>query len=241
MASLILLRHGQSLWNASRRYTGWADIGLSPQGREEARRAGRLLAAQGPPVDAAYSSCLVRARETLALALAGQDPAWAGEPQAVWRLNERHCGVLEGLGKEQAARLFGYAPLAAFSHDLAAKPPDLAATDPRHPRFADLYRAVDPALLPAGESIAEVIARVAPWVTAELSPALAAGHNVLLAGHGICLWAVLYQVGQEAGRELPRFSLPNASPLCLELTADLTPLRLNFLAGAPAGALPEVF
>lgn len=235
--SLVLLRHGQSSSNRARRFTGWRDVPLSDQGRAEATAAGRLLAQAGPPLEAAFCSRLQRAAETLRLALAAMGRADL-PVTAHWRLNERHVGVLQGLTKAEAQERFGEATLRSWRHQLAPAPPALALDDPRHPRHDPLYADVDPAHLPAVESLADVLRRVEPLWRDQIAPRLTMGQGVLVAGHGLSLWAVCRLALARSGLELPSMVMPNANPLALRLGPSLQILSVAYLDPDRAAELP---
>lgn len=234
MSRLVLLRHGESLFNQEGRYTGWQDVELSPAGREQALAAGRLAAEAG--LELAYASWLGRALHTLWLALLGMRRPWLPHA-ATWRLNERHGGALEGLPKDEARARFGAEAVQAWREGLDTPPPLLALDDPRHPAHDSRYAGLDPRELPRGESLAQVMERLRPFWEGELRPRLAQGQRVLVVGHGICLWGLARLL---AGPGLPRFRLPNANPLVIDLNAELVPGGWRYLAPAPDPPLPEL-
>src|SRR5690348_7297194 len=157
MKTLVLLRHGESIWNMENRFTGWTDIGLSDKGVQEARQAGRLLREGGYVFDAAYTSVLKRAIRTLWLALEEMDLMWIPVEKS-WRLNERHYGALQGLNKQETVEKHGEAQVKIWRRSYDIPPPPLASDDPRHPRFDARYAGVDRALLPATESLKDTLA-----------------------------------------------------------------------------------
>src|SRR5436305_3937054 len=152
MHTLVLLRHGESTWNKENRFTGWTDVDLSDRGREEAAEAGRLLKEGGYVFDIAYTSVLKRAIRTLWAGLDILDLMWIPVEKS-WRLNERHYGALQGLNKAQTVEQHGEAQVKIWRRSYDIPPPPLEADDPRHPRFDPRYAGVDPALLPASESL----------------------------------------------------------------------------------------
>lgn len=232
MTHLILLRHGQSLFNQEERYAGWRDVDLSPQGCQQARSAGRLISAAGLELDMAFVSWLQRARRSLELALQGMERP--EPPQAAsWRLNERHCGALEGLAKDEAARHFGARVVEAWRRDLDSPPPLLDRRDPRHPAHDPRYAELAAGDLPAGESLQQVLKRLQPFWEQDLRPRLAQGQRVLVVGHGVCLWGLTRLL---AGPGLPRFRMPNANPLLVSLGPGLSLAGLRYLD--PGRALP---
>ncbi|MGH8150717.1 MAG: 2,3-bisphosphoglycerate-dependent phosphoglycerate mutase, partial [Steroidobacteraceae bacterium] len=159
---LILTRHGQSLWNVENLFTGWTDVDLSDLGRQEAVSAGRELLAAGIAPDLAYTSVLKRSIRTLWLMLDSMDRMWIPVLRS-WRLNERHYGALQGLDKVATAARHGEAQVKIWRRSYDIPPPALALDDPRHPRFDPRYASVDPAELPATESLKDTLARVLPY------------------------------------------------------------------------------
>lgn len=234
MTRLILLRHGESTFNQEGRYAGWRDVDLSPLGRQQARSAGRLIRAAGLEVDLALVSWLRRARASLDLALLGMQRPDLPRA-ATWRLNERHCGALEGLAKDEAARLFGAGVVEAWREGLDSPPPRLGPDDARHPARDPRYAELPVGELPAGESMGQVLERLRPFWEQDLRPRLARGQRVLVAGHGVCLWGLARLL---AGPGLPRFRLPNANPLLVELGPGLELAGLRYLDSGRALPLP---
>lgn len=225
MTYLVLLRHGESQFNQEGRFAGWRDVDLTLLGRRQAWRAGRLMAGTGLKLDLAFVSCLQRARRSLDLVLEGLGPP--GPPQvASWRLNERHCGALEGLAQEEALALYGAEVVEAWRNGLEAPPPLLEPSDPRHPSVDPRYAGLAAGDLPAGESLQQVLRRLQPFWEQELRPRLAQGQRVLVVGHGVCLWGLTRLL---AGPGLPRFRMPNANPLVLSLGLGLTVAGLRYL------------
>lgn len=209
---LVLIRHGESLWNREMRFTGWGDPPLTGLGRAQAVEAGRRLAAAGALPEAVFCSVLVRARQTLELALgrAGARPRLAVYS---WRLNERHCGRWEGRAKREASG----PRLAAWRDEPAARPPRLAPGDPRDPGRQPRYRGVAPALLPAGESYDDLGARLVPLWRGLLARALERADCVWVVAHSASLGALADLARGGRGLEPARRSLPLAEPLVLFL------------------------
>ncbi len=224
MTQLLLLRHGESLFNQQSRYAGWRDVELSPLGRRQALAAGRLVASAGLELDMAFSSWLNRALHTLWLALRGMDRPWLPHA-ASWRLNERHCGALEGMAKAEAREHFGVAAVEAWRDDMDSPPPLLDQGDPRHPAHDPRYARLPAADLPAGESLRQVLDRLRPFWETDLRPRLNRGERVLVVGHGVCLWGLARLL---AGPGLPVFRLPNANPLLIDLGPRLEITGLGY-------------
>ncbi|MFM7708751.1 MAG: 2,3-bisphosphoglycerate-dependent phosphoglycerate mutase, partial [Gammaproteobacteria bacterium] len=177
VGKLVLVRHGQSVWNVDNLFTGWTDVDLTEQGRAEAARAGRELLAAGITVDIAYTSVLKRAIRTLWIMLDTMDRMWIPVERS-WRLNERHYGALQGLDKAETVALHGEAQVKVWRRSYDIPPPPLDADDPRQPRFDPRYAEVDPALLPATESLKTTLARVQPFWQTRIVPQLVTGRDV---------------------------------------------------------------
>jgi len=216
---LVLLRHAQSAWNLENRFTGWADVGLTETGRAEARRAGALLHAHGYRFDRAFVSRLRRSTETLQIVLheLGQECL---PVERSWRLNERHYGALEGLDKAAYAATHGAPRLERVRRGLYERPPPLAPDDPRYLRHRDAYPDLDPALLPATESLADTAARLWPYWEATIAPAAARGERVLVVSHGNTLRALAMRLENMSERDVERFEIPTAVPLVFEFAPD---------------------
>ncbi len=231
---LVLLRHAQSLWNLENRFTGWADVGLTEAGREEARRAGKLMRVHGLGFDRAFVSRLQRATETLEIVLRelGQENL---PIERSWRLNERHYGALEGLDKAAFAIEHGEDKLHRLRRGYRDRPAPLAPDDPRHPCHQGIYRDVDPALLPATESLADTLARLLPYWNDTIAPAIARGERALVVSHGNTLRALLMHIEEMTEREVEQFEIPTGQPLIVEFAPDGNFLRRNYL-DAPAAA-----
>ena len=167
--TLVLLRHGQSVYNLEKRFTGWTDIGLSPQGVEEARRTGRLLRREGLDFDLAFSSLLKRAIKTLWIVSEEMDLEWVPVRKA-WELNERHYGVLQGRTRDEVASEVGMDQVQLWRHGYQDLPPPLDPQDPRHPKFDRRYRDVPRDLLPSSESLKNVSDRVVPFWDERIAP-----------------------------------------------------------------------
>src|SRR4030095_737461 len=180
---LVLLRHGQSAWNLENLFTGWTDVDLTAQGREEARAAGKLLAGGSFDFGIAFTSVLKRAIRTLWIALDEMDRMWI-PVERDWRLNERHYGALQGLDKAATAAKYGADQVKVWRRSYDVPPPPPPASSPPPPRFDERPRGVDPASLPATESLKDTLARVEPCWRERLAPALGDGRDVLVVAHG---------------------------------------------------------
>ena len=230
---LILVRHGQSTWNVDNLFTGWTDVDLSEQGRNEARQAGRELLREGLEVDIAFTSVLKRAIRTLWFILDETDRMWIPVERS-WRLNERHYGALQGLDKTQTVQQHGEAQVKIWRRSYDIPPPPLSLGDPRHPRFDVRYADVEPALLPATESLKDTLARVLPVWNSRISSELRAGRHVLVTAHGNSLRAMVKMLDNVPEAQITELNIPTGVPLLYELDANLKPVSSRYLGDAEA-------
>ncbi|HEX5314209.1 MAG TPA: 2,3-diphosphoglycerate-dependent phosphoglycerate mutase [Gammaproteobacteria bacterium] len=233
MPEVVLLRHGQSVWNLENRFTGWTDVDLSEAGIGEARAAGRLLAEGGFDFDRCYTSVLTRAIRTLWLVLEELDRRWLPVTKD-WRLNERHYGALQGKNKAETARAYSPEQVQEWRRSYDVRPPLLDASDPRHPRHDPRYRALDPAALPAAESLADTIARFVPYYESEIARALASGERVLIVAHGNSLRALVKHLDRLSEQEITRLNIPTGIPLVYRLDDSLRAISHRYLGDAAA-------
>ena len=231
MKKLVLLRHGESVWNKENRFTGWTDVDLSDHGREEARRAGELLKAEGYVFDVAYTSVLKRAIRTLWLALDELDLMWIPVHHS-WRLNERHYGALQGLNKAETAAKFGDAQVKVWRRSYDTPPPALEPGDPRGPAGDPRYAALRPEELPRTECLKDTVARFLPLWNGAIAPAVKSGQRVLIAAHGNSIRALVKYLDDVSEDEIVELNIPTAIPLVYELDDDLKPLRRYYLGDA---------
>jgi 2,3-bisphosphoglycerate-dependent phosphoglycerate mutase len=228
MYKLVLLRHGESLWNRENRFTGWTDVDLTDHGREEARRAGRLLKESGYTFDVAYTSVLKRAVKTLWLALEEMDLMWIPIYNS-WRLNERHYGALQGLNKAETAQKFGEEQVLAWRRSYDTPPPALATDDPRHPGGDPRYATLSSAELPRTECLKDTVARFLPYWHETIAPAVRSGRRVVIAAHGNSIRALVKYLDDVSDADIVGLNIPTAIPLVYELDDTLRPLRHYYL------------
>jgi 2,3-bisphosphoglycerate-dependent phosphoglycerate mutase len=229
---LILIRHGQSIWNVENLFTGWYDVDLSETGREEAARAGRELSKENLEPKIAFTSVLKRAIRTLWLILDASDRMWLPVERS-WRLNERHYGALQGLNKAQTAEQHGEAQVKIWRRSYDIPPPALSLDDPRHPRFDPRYADIDAQLLPATESLKDTLARVVPFWERRIVPELRAEKTVLVVAHGNSLRALVKMLDGMSESDIVEFNIPTGIPLLYELDEQIQPVNRRFL-GDPA-------
>jgi 2,3-bisphosphoglycerate-dependent phosphoglycerate mutase len=234
MHRVVLLRHGQSTWNKSNRFTGWTDVDLTEQGVEEARAAGRTLRADGFEFDVAFTSVLKRAIRTLDLALQELDQLWIPVHKS-WKLNERHYGALQGLDKAETAAKHGEAQVKVWRRSYDVPPPPLPDDDPQHPRRDRRYAGLRPEQLPRTECLKDTVERFLPYWHETIAPTIRAGQRVLIAAHGNSLRALVKYLDGVSDADIVDLNIPTGIPLLYELDANLRPLRHRYL-GDPAAA-----
>jgi 2,3-bisphosphoglycerate-dependent phosphoglycerate mutase len=230
---LVLVRHGESIWNLENRFTGWTDVDLTDRGLEEARRAGRELQREGIAPRLVYTSVLKRAIRTQWLMLEVLDLLWLPVERS-WRLNERHYGALQGLDKAQTAAAHGEAQVKIWRRSYDIPPPPLDRDDPRHPRFDPRYAGVDPRELPATESLKDTLARVIPFWESHVAPALRTGADVLVVAHGNSLRALVKMLDGLSEQAIVELNIPTGVPLLYELDDTLRPRGSRYLGDAEA-------
>jgi 2,3-bisphosphoglycerate-dependent phosphoglycerate mutase len=228
---LVLLRHGESVWNKENLFSGWTDVDLSDQGREEALEAGRELKEHKFLFDVAFTSVLKRAIRTLWIVLDEMDLMWI-PVRRDWRLNERHYGALQGLNKSETARQYGEAQVKVWRRSYDVRPPALDEEDPRHPshdpRYSHLYREQ----IPATECLKDTVERFLPCWHDRIAPAVQSGQTVLIASHGNSLRALVKYLDAVSDTDIVDMNIPTGIPLVYELDEELHPLRHYYLGDA---------
>ena len=220
MRRLILLRHGQSVWNLENRFTGWHDVDLSDQGREEATRAGALMREAGIQPDALYTSVLTRAIRTGFMSLDVLERLWIPMIKD-WRLNERHYGALTGLDKAETAAQYGDDQVHVWRRSFATPPPALDEDDDRHPRHDPRYADLPANALPATESLKDTLARVLPYWESDLVPALKRYPTLMIAAHGNSLRALVKHLEGLSDDAITGVEIATGDPLVYELSDTL--------------------
>jgi 2,3-bisphosphoglycerate-dependent phosphoglycerate mutase len=235
MYKLVLVRHGQSVWNLENRFTGWTDVGLTDQGRAEAQEAGKLLKEGGYIFDVAYTSVLRRAIQTLWMILQEMNLEWIPVTNA-WQLNERHYGNLQGLNKAEMAEKFGEEQVHIWRRSYDIPPPALDETDERHPKHDPRYASLTPEQLPATESLKITLDRVLPYWHSELVPAIKSGKRVIITAHGNSIRALVKYLDDISNEEITSLNIPTGLPLVYELDEDLKPIKSYYLGDSEEAA-----
>ncbi len=233
MKTMVLLRHGESIWNQENRFTGWTDVGLSEKGVGEAEEAARTLLHAGYTFDVAYTSVLKRAIKTLWIVLEEMDLMWIPVYRS-WRLNERHYGALQGLNKAEIAERHGEAQTKLWRRSYAVRPPALTSDDERFPGRDRRYAALSSEQLPLTECLKDTVERFVPYWEGTIAPAVRRGERVLIAAHGNSLRALVKHLDHVSDEAIVDLNIPTGVPLVYELNDDLTPIRSRYLGDEEA-------
>jgi 2,3-bisphosphoglycerate-dependent phosphoglycerate mutase len=230
---LVLVRHGQSIWNVENLFTGWMDVDLSQTGCQEAQQAGRELLREGIVPQVVFTSVLKRAIRTQWLMLEVLDLLWL-PVERTWRLNERHYGALQGLNKTQTVERHGEAQVQIWRRSYDIPPPALGLDDERHPRFDRRYADVAPADLPATESLKDTLTRVLPYWNERIAPQVAQGRDVLVVAHGNSLRALVKMLDGMSEQAIVELNIPTGVPLLYEFDAAMKPRGSRYLGDPQA-------
>lgn len=233
MTKLVLLRHGESVWNKENRFTGWTDVDLSEKGLREAREAGKLLSDQKLTFDIAYTSVLKRAVRTLWIALDEMDLLWIPVEKS-WRLNERHYGALQGLNKAETAAKFGDEQVKIWRRSYAIPPPALESADPRSPSKDPRYKSLDASEVPLTECLKDTVDRFLPFWHRTIAPSITSGKRVIIAAHGNSLRALVKYLDNVSDEAIVELNIPTGIPLVYELDDSLKPLKSYYLGDQEA-------
>jgi len=228
MKQLVLIRHGESAWNLENRFTGWADVDLTPKGAEQALAAGENLRKAGYEFDIAYTSVLRRAIRTLWHVQDAMDLMWLPVVHS-WRLNERHYGALTGLNKAETAMKYGDEQVHIWRRSYDVRPPLLEIEDERNPKNDLRYSKLNPADIPLGECLKDNVERVLPLWNESIAPALKAGKRVLLVAHGNSIRSLMKYLDQMSEEAIMEVNIPNGVPLVYELDDNLKPIQHFYL------------
>jgi 2,3-bisphosphoglycerate-dependent phosphoglycerate mutase len=232
MYKIVLIRHGESVWNKENRFTGWTDVDLSEKGVEEAKKAGQYLKKEGFSFDLAYTSVLKRAIKTLYTVQEQMDQLWIPVIKT-WRLNERHYGALQGLDKSETAAKHGEEQVKIWRRAYDIAPPKLEANDDRNPAKDPRYKDLKPNELPLTECLKDTVARVLPYWNKEIAPNIKKGKKIVIAAHGNSLRALVKYLSNVSDNDIVNLNIPTAMPLVYELGNNLKPLKDYYYLGDP--------
>lgn len=225
---IVLVRHGESIWNLNNNFTGWTDVDLSDQGIEEAREAGKLLKEEGFTFDLAYTSYLKRAIKTLNIILDIMDLHWIPVIKT-WKLNERHYGALQGLNKKETAEKEGAEQVHIWRRSFDTPPPELDKDDPRYPGNEEKYSELRDEELPTSESLKMTIDRVMPYWENEITPKIKEGKNIIIAAHGNSLRALVKKLDNISDDEISSLNIPTGRPLVYEFDDGMNVIDKYYL------------
>lgn len=228
MKKIVLLRHGESVWNKENRFTGWTDVDLSERGIQEAHKAGQVLKEQGFEFDIAFTSVLKRAIRTLWIVLDELDQMYIDVYRS-WRLNERHYGALQGLNKSETAQKFGEDQVKIWRRSYDIPPPELDPSDERWPGHDRRYNNLKPEEVPRTECLKDTIERFLPYWFNTIVPTIEAGKSVIIAAHGNSLRGLVKHLDNISDEDIIGLNIPTGMPLVYELNDDLTPIQHYYL------------
>lgn len=228
MIKLVLVRHGQSIWNLENRFTGWTDVGLSKQGVEEAIEAGKVLREKGFSFDIAYTSVLKRANDTLNYILKELNLEWL-PIQYSYKLNERHYGALQGLNKDETRKKFGDKQVLLWRRSINVRPPALNKGDPRYPGNDSKYKYLKESEIPLTENLLDTIERVVDYFNTYIKKELEQNKRVIIVAHGNSLRGLMKYLDNLTDEEVVKLELETGNPICYELDNDLKPIKHYYL------------
>jgi 2,3-bisphosphoglycerate-dependent phosphoglycerate mutase len=241
MYKVVLLRHGESMWNMENRFTGWTDVDLSEKGIGEAKRGGAVLKKEGYVFDIAFTSVLKRAIKTLWIVLEELDQMWIPVHNS-WRLNERHYGDLQGLNKSETADKFGEQQVLTWRRSYDIPPPALDEKDPRNPARDPRYKDLEYKYIPLTECLKDTVERFLPYWLDTIVPAIKNGKRVIIAAHGNSLRALIKYLDDISETDIVNLNIPTGMPLVYELDNDMKPVKSYYLSDPEevAKAMAEV-
>jgi len=228
MIKLVLVRHGQSIWNLENRFTGWTDVPLSDQGVKEAQEAGMVLKEKGFTFDLAFTSVLKRAEDTLDYILKEMDLSDI-EIRHSWRLNERHYGALQGLNKDETKKKYGEEQVKLWRRSADVRPPALTKEDERYPGHDPKYKDLTEEELPTTENLIDTIHRVITYWNTDIKQELERGRQIIIVAHGNSLRGLMKYLDHMSDEEVMNLEIETGNPICYELNDDLTPIRHYYL------------
>lgn len=227
MQKLVLVRHGQSIWNLENKFTGWTDVGLSDKGVKEAIDAGKTLKKLGYTFDVAYTSLLKRAQDTLNIILKELDLNI--EINKSYKLNERHYGALQGLNKDETRQKYGEEQVRLWRRSAEVKPPALTKDDPRYPGNDPIYKDIPESELPLTENLVDTIKRVVSYYESTIIPDLILGKKIIIVAHGNSLRGLVKYLDNLSDEEVMNLEIPTGVPLVYELDDNLKPIKHYYL------------
>lgn len=228
MIKLVLVRHGQSIWNLENRFTGWTDVGLSEQGIKEAKEAGQVLKDLGYTFDIAYTSYLKRANDTLTYIL--EELGEKNIPiKYSWRLNERHYGALQGLNKDDTRKKYGEEQVRLWRRSADVRPPALEITDERYPGNDPKYKDLAKEDIPTTENLIDTIERVIKYWNSDIKKDLLENKKVIIVAHGNSLRGLIKYLDNMSNEEIMQLEIETGNPICYELDENLKPIRHYYL------------
>lgn len=227
MQKLVLVRHGQSIWNLENKFTGWTDVGLSDKGVKEAIDAGKTLKKLGYTFDVAYTSLLKRAQDTLNIILKELDLNI--EINKTYKLNERHYGALQGLNKDETRQKYGEEQVRLWRRSAEVRPPALTKDDPRYPGNDPIYKDIPESELPLTENLVDTIKRVVSYYESSIIPDLILGKKIIIVAHGNSLRGLVKYLDNLSDEEVMDLEIPTGVPLVYELDDNLKPIKHYYL------------
>jgi 2,3-bisphosphoglycerate-dependent phosphoglycerate mutase len=233
MYQVVLIRHGESVWNKENLFTGWTDVELSEKGREEAQQAGRMLKEKGFTFDLAFTSVLKRAIRTLWIAMDEMDLLWV-PVERDWRLNERHYGALQGLNKAETTAKYGAEQVKIWRRSYDIRPPALDEADPRYPGKDTRYHDLSKQQLPLTECLKDTVDRFLPCWHEAIAPAIRSGKRVIIAAHGNSLRALVKYLEDIPDEKIVDLNIPTGVPMVQELDGNMKSTRRYYLGDAAA-------
>ena len=228
MNHLILVRHGQSVWNLKKRFTGWADVELTTQGKLEATKSGDLIKELGLKIDNFFCSYQKRSINTMELIL-NSIQVKPNEIVKAWELNERHYGELTGLNKDEMKKIYGENKIQMFRRSWDMSPAPLKKNSPYHPLNMEIYKEIPKEKIPDSESLKNTYNRVIPYYQKNIEPLIRNGKNVLISAHGNSLRALCKNLLNISKKNIPKLEIPTGNPLLIKFKEDLKILGCNYL------------
>ena len=233
MYKIVLLRHGESIWNKKNRFTGWVDVELSERGVQEANEAGKILKNEGYVFDLAFTSVLKRAIDTTVIVL--REMGLTGiETKCIWQLNERHYGALQGLNKGEMAAKYGEEQVRIWRRSYGVRPPEMEEEDYRRQNELEIFRSVPVYQMPRTESLSDTYGRAIDYWNSDIAPAIKSGKKILISAHGNSLRALVKYLDNIDDKEISELNIPTGAPLVYELDDDLKPIKHYYLGDQDA-------